>query len=287
MKKATFILLITLLFSAHWANAQNQRRVNPVIENYNTVLRTDVKNQKKPPFTKKVPGLKADTIIRDTLFIAVDTTTKEFTYPKFNGIIVGVNVWDPLMKLFGQTYGGIGFSAELSMWNKIFPHIEIGLGSASNTPEDMNFTYTGKLAPYFKLGAKYNFLNEKTSDYQLLLGLNFGYSSFKYDIENITISSDYWGEPVNTSITGLSSNALWGEMSLSLRVKLVNNLSMGWSIIYHSVLSNKKNPQGDAWYIPGYGLKDNKFTGALSVFYTLPTNWKTSKKEDIDKILKD
>lgn len=267
-----------MLFSAHLAVAQT-RRVNPVKENYNTILRADIKNQKKPPFTKKVPGLKADTIIRDTLFIAVDTTKKAFQYPKLNGIIVGANVWDPLMRLFGQTYGGIGFSAEMSIWNKLFPHIEVGVGTASNTPEDMNFTYKGKLSPYFKLGAHYNFLHNKSSDYQLLLGLNFGYSNFKYSIENININSDYWGDTSNTSITGLKSHALWGELSLSLRVKIVNNISMGWSIIYHNVFSYKENKQGNAWYIPGYGIKDNKFTGAFSIYYTLPFKNKELTKE--------
>ena len=74
MKKKHIILLIALLFSTHCIVAQ-KRRANPVKENFNTILQADIKNQKKPPFTRKVPGLKADTIIRDTLFIAVDTSS--------------------------------------------------------------------------------------------------------------------------------------------------------------------------------------------------------------------
>ena len=73
MKKSIILILLSFLFSINTIEAQN-RRVNPVKENYNTILPADIKNQKKPPFTKEVPGLKADTIIRDTLFIAIDTT---------------------------------------------------------------------------------------------------------------------------------------------------------------------------------------------------------------------
>lgn len=269
IKKYFFTLLLLALFSTFSVVAQT-RRANPVKENYNTVLRTDVKNQKKPPFTKKVPGLKADTIIRDTLFIAVDTTKKQFSYPKLNGIIIGANVWDPIMRVFGQNYGGIGFSAEVSLRNKIFPHIEVGVGMADNTPEDMNFTYKGLVSPYFKVGARYNFLGDKSSDYQVLAGFNLGYSPFRYNIENISISSDYWGDPATTSITGLKASALWGEVSLSLRVKIAGNVSMGWSAIYHTILSEKTNPQATAWYIPGFGVRDNTFSGAFSVFYTIP-----------------
>lgn len=268
MKKATIILLLTLIFTAIEADAQ--RRATPVKENYNTILPADIKNQKKPPFTKKVPGLKNDTIIRDTLFIAIDTTKKVVAYPKLNSIIIGANLWDPLMRVMGQSYGGVGFSAELSMWNRLFPHVELGFGTANNTPEDMNFTYKGKASLYGKLGARYNMLYEKTSDYQVLLGADFGYSNFSYDIENITINSDYWGDPLTTSITGMKSHALWGELSFSLRVKIAGNVSMGWSLIYHFLLSEKKNKQADVWYIPGFGNPDNKFTGAFSVYYTLP-----------------
>lgn len=276
MKKTIIIILMLAMLSISSIEAQN-RRANPVKENYNTILPADIKNQKKPPFTKKVPGLKADTIIRDTLFIAIDTTKKHIVYPKLNGVMIGVNLWDPLMKVFGQSYGGIGVSAELSMWNRLFPYVELGFGSADNTPEDMNFTYKGKNSLYGKIGAKYNFLYKKTSDYQALLGLNLGYSNFSYDIENVTINSDYWGQPVTTSINDMKSHATWADLSFSIRVKLLGNVSMGWSLIYHFILSEKKNPEATVWYIPGFGTKDSKITGALSVFYTLPMKSKNSK----------
>ena len=277
MKKHIIILLIALLFSAHYAEAQ-KRRANPVKENYNTILPADIKNQKKPPFTKEVPGLKADTIIRDTLFIAIDTTKKHIEYPKLNGIILGTNIWDPVMRLLGQKYGGVGFSAELSLKNKIFPFLELGIGAAKNTPEDMNFTYVGKTSLYSKLGAKYNIRWGEISDYQILAGANLGYSHFTYDITNISLDSDYWKEYETISILNQKSHALWAEINFSLRVKLVGNLSMGWSAIYHFMITNKKLPTSEAWYIPGFGTKNSKVTGSFSIFYTFPLNQKNKYK---------
>lgn len=281
MKKNFIILFIILLFSTHYAEAQT-RRANPVKENYNTILPADIKNQKKPPFTKEVPGLKADTIIRDTLFIAIDTTKKHIEHPKFNGLIIGANIWDPIMRLTGQKYGGIGFSAEVSLRNRIFPFLELGIGAANSTPEDMNFTYVGKTSLYSKIGAKYNFRYGEATDYQILAGANLGFSHFTYDITNVTLESDYWKEHETISILNQKSNALWAEVNFSLRVKLVKNLSMGWSAIYHIMIVNKKLPTSEAWYIPGFGTKNSKITGSFSVFYTFPFN-KTKKKVNTDK----
>ena len=278
MKKKHIILLIILLFSTHCIVAQT-RRANPVKENYNTILPADIKNQKKPPFTKEAPGLKKDTIIRDTLFIAVDTTKKYIDHPKFKSIIIGANVWDPLMRLTGAKYGGIGFSAELSMWNRIFPYLELGFGTADSTPEDMNFTYKGKPSLYSKLGAKYNFRFGNEPDNQILAGVNLGYSYFKYDITDISIKSDYCKENITTSILDQRSNALWAECLFSLRVKIAGNVYMGWSFIYHFLIHNKKLPESTPWYIPGFGTRDNKLTGNFSRFYTLPLNKKSHKKQ--------
>lgn len=278
MKKKHIILLIALLFSTHCIVAQ-KRRANPVKENFNTILQTDIKNQKKPPFTRKVPGLKADTIIRDTLFIAVDTTKRHIEYPTVNGITIGANVWDPIMRLTGQKYGGIGFSAEVSLWNRIFPYLELGFGSADNTPEEMNFTYKGKASLYGKLGAKYNFRFNYEPDNQILAGVNLGYSNFKYDITNVSLNSGYWGESETISILDQKSHALWAELLFSLRVKIAGNVSMGWSFIYHFLLTEKKLPDSSPWYIPGFGTRNNKVTGNFSVFYTIPVKSKLKSKE--------
>lgn len=281
MMRKYLILLIALLFTTHFAVAQN-RRVNPVKENYNTILQADIKNQKKPPFTREVPGLKKDTIIRDTLFIAIDTTKHKIQHPKFNGVTLGVNVWDPVMRLTGKKYGGLGMSAEVSLWNKVFPYAEVGFGTANSTPEDMNFTYKCKPSVYTKLGAKYNFRHGELPDYQILGGANLGYSHFNYDITNISLDSDYWGESIITTIPDQKSYALWGEVNFSLKVKIKGNLSMGWSAIYQFILAEKKLATSQAWYIPGFGSRNTKLTGNFSVFYTIPYKKKAPKETHSD-----
>ena len=48
--------------------------------------------------------------------------------PLFYAAAVGVDVWDPLMRVFGQHYGLVEFSAELNLHNRYVPVVEFGLG---------------------------------------------------------------------------------------------------------------------------------------------------------------
>ena len=106
-------------------------------------------------------------------------------YPRLTDLSIGVNLAEPLFMAFGQSYASADVSATLNMWNRVQPTVELGLGWAKNTPDDMNFTYKGKPSPYFKIGANYNFLVKSSPDYQVLLGVRLGYSTFSYDVTDV------------------------------------------------------------------------------------------------------
>ena len=67
--------------------------------------------------------------------------------------------------------------------------LELGLGMANDSPDDMNFTYRGKLSPYVRVGANYNFMFKRAPRYQLLVGARLGFSTFGYDITDVTVGS--------------------------------------------------------------------------------------------------
>lgn len=81
----------------------------------------------------------------------------KYKFPLLNGLVVGVDLYSPVANLFGQKYGNYEASLELNMYNRFFPTWEIGIGRADNKPEDMNFTYVGKVALYNRIGVNYNF----------------------------------------------------------------------------------------------------------------------------------
>ncbi len=197
-------------------------------------------------------------------------------YPRLTDLSIGINLTEPLFMAFGQSYASADVNATLNMWNRIQPTVELGLGWANKSPDDMNFTYKGKPSPYFKVGANYNFLFKNTPDYQVFLGVRLGYSTFSYDVADVRYVNSYWNEDIPYAIKGEHSHALWGEAGVGLKVKLFGHLAMGWMIRYHGIFDYGKNANSKPWFIPGYGPRGSSLGLSLGIFYTLPLHRETT-----------
>ena len=200
-----------------------------------------------------------------------DSLRRVYThYPLLTSLDVSVNVGDVLLAAFGQHYGGLDVGATLNMWNRVQPVLELGMGMAKDTPEDLNFTYKGKLSPYARLGVNYNFLFKKDPRYRFVAGVRLGASTYKFDVSDVTVTSPYWDEAQQFSLTGRSGRALWGEFLAGIMVELTHRVSVGWQVKYHGLFGEKKDAQAQAWYIPGYGARGKRWAFALQVAYTIP-----------------
>lgn len=219
-------------------------------------------------------------------YIAEDTVknlSPRSPYPLYNGVNIGVNFADGIMMAIGQKYAGFDVHANVSLHNWFFPTVEFGLGFAKNSPEEGNFTYTGKLSPYLKLGLNYNFLYKSNPDYQAYIGLRLGMSSFNYDITDITINSPYWHQTEKTELLNQHSFALYGEALAGLQVKIWKHFSMGWSIRYHFKFhTSLPEPLGQGagsnpWYIPGYGT-NSPLSLSFSLIWNIPRKQNPSQQ---------
>ena len=191
-------------------------------------------------------------------------------YPLLTDLSIGVNFVEPLFMALGQSYASADVNATLNMWNRLQPTIEVGLGWAKNRPDDMNFTYRGKPSPYFKVGANYNLTFKNSPDYQALIGIRLGYSTFSYDVTDITYVNSYWREGKIFDMRGEHSHALWGEAGVGLKVRLFGPLSMGWMIRYHGIFNYGKSEHSRPWFIPGYGPRKSSLGFTLGLSYSLP-----------------
>lgn len=189
-------------------------------------------------------------------------------YPLLYSANIGFNFFDGIMALFGQRHSSYDVQASVSLFNWIEPTIELGLGFADSKPENSNYRYKQKPSFYGKIGFNYNFLYKSNPDYQVYLGLRFGYTKYKYEITDVTISSGYWDQTNHFSIPDQKAHAFYGQAMAGIKVKIWKNISMGWSFRYGFKMKEKKGSNSNPWFIPGYG------TGALnatfSLIYTLP-----------------
>lgn len=243
--------------------AQSRRKVTPV--------ETDEKKPEKPRlhyYDEHGNPLKEPV----EFLTELDTVQKPSAGPKYPLLYsasVGVNFFDAVMLAAGQKYAGFDLWANLSLHNWFFPTVEVGVGFADNKPETGNFHYKGKPSVYAKVGLDYNFLYKSNPDYRVFLGVRAGFSSFSYDITDITINSDYWGQSNRFSLTGEKSTAFYGEVLAGVQVRIVKNFSLGWSIRYHTKFHVTKGGNSTPWYIPGYGATA-PISFSFSAVYTLP-----------------
>ena len=292
MKK--FILLIALFASLVCAHqSHGQRRVNPV-KSASTGI--EGKNENKNPadsidYSKLVRSQDAngnvilvDTItgreVPDTTSISEPgTKVPKMLKPLLYSASVGVDIWDPVMRIFGQHYGLIEFSGELNLHNRYIPVVEVGLGNCDYTPDDNNYTYHVPLTPYFRIGANYNFLYNSNPDYMVYAGLRYGWTHFNYEINNVTLSDSYWGETSTFNLPRQTSNVSYLQVLFGLRVRIFSSFSAGWTFRYQKILHETSALYGEPWYIPGFGSRKASVTGSFSLYYTLP--FKEKKKVEI------
>lgn len=265
---ATYLLL-TMMAAIAWAqdttSVSTGRHITPVRPSTNVVQR---------PGRDVSPELIEQYITGDTLAAQrkarEDSVRRSYPrYPLVTSLWLGVNFVDPVLMAMGQDYASADVHATLNMWNRFQPTVELGLGWAKSTPDDMNFTYRGKPSLYLKLGANYNFLFKSSPDYQAFVGFRVAGSTFKFDVD-AHYHNSYWQEDADFSIKGQSSHALWGELLAGLKVKIARQWSLGWTVRWHRMFSCRVTEHGRPWFVPGYGPRDKALSFTVSAYYTLP-----------------
>ncbi len=191
--------------------------------------------------------------------------------PLLFAAFASVDIATPMLRAFGQDHGLVEFSAGVNLHNRYLPTLEIGLGKAEHKPEDNNYTYKSAIAPFFRLGLDYNFMFNSNPDYMFFAGLRYGFTPFSYTVTDITPSGgDYWGDNGKFEIPKQSMTAGYLQLLLGLRVKIIERISLGWTIRYQSLLHESVSPHGEPWYIPGFGSRGSALNFTFSVTYTLP-----------------
>lgn len=237
---------------------------------------------------------KGNTILVDTVtgkeFVdssVVEKKVPKMIYPLFHSLTASFDLFTPAMRAFGTKYGLGEIALELNLHNRYIPVIEFGLGEAKNTPEDNNYTYRSPIAPFFRIGMNYNFLYQSNPDYLIMAGIRYGFTPFKFEITDITQQPGYWDEPLTYSIPSQNVTAGYFQILLGLRVRIIDNLSLGWSVRYQSLLHDTNTPHGDAWYIPGFGPRNRSINATFTVSYTMSLSHLNKAKVSTEETITD
>lgn len=194
----------------------------------------------------------------------VTTSGPKAKYPAYNGVSVSFNFFDAIMKLAGQQRENYSIAVDVSLWNWIFPVVELGIGKADAHPNDGRCHITTSPTLYGKIGFDYNFLYKSNPDYQLMLGFRAGYTKFNFSVSDIQAGSDYYDVADGKSLWGVRSDCWYGQIALGLKVKIWKGLYMGWSGRLGFKFKETTTKAGAMpWFVPGYGV------GSMSAEYSI------------------
>lgn len=209
--------------------------------------------------------------------------TDEPQYPLYNGVSIGVDLWGPGSKVLGGDFLSSEIVIDVNLKNRFFPVAELGYGT-TDTWSDKGIHYKSG-APFFRIGMDYNALYKKKFLHKLLVGLRYGVTSFKYDVEalpindpiyggslgNPNLEDNIWGGSLPFNHKGMKGSMQWLEFCVGIRAHIWNELYMGWALRFKFRMSSSVDKYGDPWYVSGYGKYGGNTMGVTyTITYKLP-----------------
>lgn len=153
-----------------------------------------------------------------------------------------------------ETYSFEG-AVQTNLLGKYFPVIEGGFAGAEKTTD--NNIYFKTSGPFGRIGLDFNVMKPKpgkkpTNNY-FLAGVRIGFSAYEYQLHNVTVSQDYWGESLTRNFNNIAATNAWFEIVAGIRVEIIPKLYMGWTIRNKNLFGEPTPGEFHSYYIPGYG----------------------------------
>lgn len=179
--------------------------------------------------------------------------------PTWRGFQVKFDLVGPFQRAvsaYGQYEAGVRFNLK----DKYFPVVEIGYGTADEDNDVTSIHYKTS-APYARIGCDFNILKNKHDIYRLYLGLRYGFTSFKFDVDHEPLTDPVWGGEVPFSQHDVKANYHWGEALAGVDAKIAGPVHLGWTVRYRRRLAHDDGDVGNVWYVPGYGKQGGSRIG--------------------------
>lgn len=162
------------------------------------------------------------------------------------------------------------FTADVD-FHKYFLVVDYGYTSFDMNEAYFDYNSTGN---YLRIGPDINFIKKKRRNNVLFLGLRYARSSFDeeviYSTSNAIQQQEVWPEStVTENFTGV--NARWYELNTGLRVNVLSNFYMGFTLRYKFAFKTLTEKTFRTYYAPGYGKNVDKKNFGVSyyIYYRL------------------
>jgi len=176
-------------------------------------------------------------------------------------ILTGFNTGDKALE----------FSGEFRLTPTMYPTVELGDESVNFSNTILSQSANGQ---YMRLGMDIN-LRNYTKDFSnniIFFGFRYGIGNVNYQLNHYTIKDSIYGD-YSGSVGHTHAYVQWVEAAAGVKVEVLKNIFLGWSIRGRLLLSKTQNPTLPFPYvIPGYGSGFNSTNVGFnySIYYQIP-----------------
>ncbi len=180
--------------------------------------------------------------------------------PFFRGFAVGFDLAGAAQQQLGD-YGQLEGSLRLNLHDHYFPIVELGIGKANHEGDQSPGIAYHTKAPYFRIGVDVNLMKKKHTGNRIFVGLRYGFTSYKIDIDKRPFPDPVWKWDVSFGVKDESCYQHWAELLFGIDAKVAGPLHLGWSVRYRRRLAHNDGLMGKTWYVPGYGIQGSTVLG--------------------------
>lgn len=135
---------------------------------------------------------------------------------------------------------------------RFYPTIEAGYAMAERGADGGMHKGQGGFG---RIGMDLAVVKKGASENNMLVGLRFGGAYQNYDLTNVKLYSDYWGEQ-RINFYDQQRFDCWGEIVAGCQVQVYKGFQMGWYIRMKLLFTrNAKEGEVMPYYIPGLGFR--------------------------------
>ena len=224
--------------------------------------------------TLTVSWVNAQEIVADEVLVteeAVDTLKKREKKPYT--IRFGIDLSKPVMAQMDKDYFGLELVGDIRLYSEFYGAVELGNETKTQQSERINLTTTGT---YLKLGFDYNmYKNWKGMNNSIYLGMRLGNSFHKQEVNEYEPYelNHYWDTEIIKEGPEIREQdalqARWIEIIAGIRVKMINNIYMGFSLRLNRLMSDTRPVNFDNLYIPGFNKKTDENVWGAGFNYTI------------------
>jgi hypothetical protein len=202
--------------------------------------------------------------------LAIFNLYGEDTISHKQGISIGFDLYGPVNKIFQPSMTSYEASLNAGSFYRFFPVIEGGYLKIADKTNTFNYNSNGN---FISFGFDYNFYKKNLpwENNILFVGLRYGFSSLTHKADNIVVIDSLWGN-FHSSLNETKVKAQWVEAVGGIRVEVLKNFSIGWSVSFNMLTVTSGMNQIKPFVIPGFGsgAGTTAFGFNYSLYYTFP-----------------